>query len=203
MDFRGKNSTKISRLELQTRESYKIIIEVMDVDNISHKEMAERHKEKTKDRRNLRREWGREKEQIKQTQHVLRSPASPACIRPTPCTTQQTPHKNQSLHLCIISVRPKMVFLTFLTSHFLSRFPTLHPYALTPYLQSHFKPWKWSAQHQFSNINFVLLSPVSVWTLHLTISSANLRANPIMIRYTSEYRALQMPGLQVPRWTHE
>ena len=48
MDLRGKNSTKISRLELQTRESYKIIIEVMDVDNISHKEMAEREDQRQK-----------------------------------------------------------------------------------------------------------------------------------------------------------
>lgn len=48
MDLRGKNSRKIPKLELQIWRSYKIIIDVMDVDDISHKEMEERKDQRHK-----------------------------------------------------------------------------------------------------------------------------------------------------------
>lgn len=148
-------------------------------------------REKRAKDRNLRERWGGEKEQMEKTQHIFTLPASSSSNRLIPCPTYQQHIKTSPCHPCIFGVRPKMVFFTFLTSHFLTHFPTLDPLYLASIFMTSPIPWKWSAQCCFPNLNFAFLSSVSVWTLHLTMTSpANLRTNPITILCMCKYRAL-------------
>ena len=159
----------------------------MDVDDISHEEMAEREE----DQRQKPEEGLRRRKEA--------NPTDTARIQKSSFTFFYQAHP--LYYTANSTEKPVLATLALLLADLngllnLSYIPFPHPFphplalCLASLLMTSPIPWKWSAQCCFPNCHFVLLSSISVWTLHLTIPSpANLRTNPIIILFMCEYRA--------------
>lgn len=178
LKLRGKNSRKMWGLEL--------LIWVIQNKNwsdgcgwyVPRRDSRERRRSKTDTwGKSPFSVWGERKEHIKEISVDLGVQLHPFVSGLLP-VLHSWHHKEPSpCNLCVITVSAlKWSSWPFLHSNsFL--FPPVYLHNLPSYLWSHLIPWKQCAQHCFSNLNFVLFSLVSVWTLCLTtLSPANLRA---------------------------